>query len=275
MKKRIFKAMWLSVMAVVVVTVSSCSSDSDFFGLDGLEDFKSTQISTKSGLVDISEYLTISTCNSEKWTENDYRSIDKAIQRMNISYSKNRNQYIINEQVKASELNMSDSLYCAVTTMLEYTNYIFANSSNNNKRRIKSRSTEQGGLYILPDCVPAAVSNMGQNAPSYESAIAKCDELYPNWRNEGGIPSASVESFIELYTSVTPYNDLSFCGTGEQFHPNYVITFGSHAANAYRSFKDMYGGCGIIYYTDSSASSILNGGSGILLASESFTIYVF
>lgn len=30
MKKRIFKAMWLSVMAVAVVTVSSCSSDSDF-----------------------------------------------------------------------------------------------------------------------------------------------------------------------------------------------------------------------------------------------------
>lgn len=30
MKKRIFKAMWLSVMAVAVVTVSSCSSDSMF-----------------------------------------------------------------------------------------------------------------------------------------------------------------------------------------------------------------------------------------------------
>jgi hypothetical protein len=38
MKKRIFKAMWLSVMAVAVVTVSSCSSDSDFFGQDGMEE---------------------------------------------------------------------------------------------------------------------------------------------------------------------------------------------------------------------------------------------
>lgn len=41
MNKKVFKAIWLSVMAVVVVIVSSCSSDSDFFRLDGLEDMES------------------------------------------------------------------------------------------------------------------------------------------------------------------------------------------------------------------------------------------
>ena len=43
MNKKVFKAMWLSVMAVAVVIVSSCSSDSDFFGLDGVDYIESIE----------------------------------------------------------------------------------------------------------------------------------------------------------------------------------------------------------------------------------------
>jgi|GEM_PF-4998675 len=53
MNKNVFKAMWLSVMAVAVVTVSSCSSDSDFFGLDGLEDI----YNQRNGMIESNEYI--------------------------------------------------------------------------------------------------------------------------------------------------------------------------------------------------------------------------
>ncbi len=266
MKKRIFKAMWLSVMAVAVVTVSSCSSDSDFFGLDGLEDFKSTHISTKSGLVDISEYLDISTCNSEKWTENDYISIDKAIQRMGISFLESKNQYVIDFR-NAEDINVSDTLFNLIESMFEHSNAIFKESSDK-LLRVKTRCIES--VMTIPNCVPAAISSMGKDAPLYSVVISRCDELYPNWRNSGGVPGYAVHGLINEYTTVVQYTDMGFCGPSNTSLNNIVMLINSsHAVNAYSCSKM---GTTLIYYHDNSSTSR---GDGLVFESQVNAIFPF
>lgn len=163
---------------------------------------------------------------------------------------------------------MSDSLYDIVVSMFEHTNSIM----NANQKKISRKKVKAGDISsALPDCVPAAISHMGKDAPSYQAAIAKCTELFPKWKTSGGVPENQIESFIEVYTPVTARTDMSFC-KGNTSLENLVMVFLSgnygHAVNAYQYTSST----GTISYSDYSATST---GNGSIKVGQLRTIYTF
>lgn len=115
---------------------------------------------------------------------------------------------------------------------------------------------------------------MGIGAPSYDDAIKKCDELFPDWREEGGVDVNKIEMFIEQYTSVESYSNLDYWGSGEYIAPNYVTTMvldgKTHAANAFWIDKNNYNS--VIYCRDYSSSSK---GDIVVNELQLHSIYVF
>lgn len=257
----------MAVSVTVALFSASCSND-EFFGFDNLE-MSEKQIATRASSLNkpFADYLSISSNEVREWTEKDFISFSDAIKRLGVNYSNSKQKYIYND-VTSNEINISDSLYDCMINMLELTNTVIKNSSKASKKRLKKRSPE--GDYFLPDCVPAAIAHMGQNAPTYAQAIAKCDELFPNWRTQNGVSPDSVEYFIEFYAPVTEYTDLSFCSSGVTYLPNILMGFATHVVNAYR--VSIIEGLSVIYYEDYSSTSC---GNGFILGYEMRQIFPF
>ncbi len=267
MDKKNFRAIWLFATAFAMLIITGCNNDEDFFQWEDL-DINNFNPTTRSACLSYSDYLTISSFERRLWTEKDYESISKAIERMEIIFSESENMYIFNA-FNVNEINISDSLYKCVKQMLEHTNGIIKKTAKTKISRLKARSNEGSASGLLPDCVPAAVANMGTNAPSYDEAIAKCDEMFPGWRTSGGVPIDEIQSFIEVYTPVTEYSDLSTFSMGETTLDNDVMVFATHAVNAYRIFKSAISP--VIYYEDHSSSG---SGGGFILGEEMRRIYI-
>ena len=269
MNLKVFKSICMAIAGVLMITVASCSNE-DYLGL---ENFDNSQTFTRSASIDYSEYLTISTTEFGEWTEKDFESIDKAIERFNIVYSDTENRYKY-DVTSGEDINISDSLYLCVTKMIDHTNAIFEKTDGGKIVRMKTRSTESSSSTTteLPDCVPAAISNMGRNAPAYSEVIKKCDELFPSWRTQGGVPIDEVKNLIEYYVPVTEYDNLDPFPEGSAYSlPNYVMIFNNHAVNAYKMSK-LWGGLITIYYEDHSSTTT---GGGFILGREMRRIYVF
>lgn len=216
------------------------------------------------------QYLTISSLNPQDWSYDEYLDINAAVERIGVSFSHEKNIYEF-QVSSGNEVNMSDSMYSVVTKLFEHTNYVF-NISDRKKVRRKAENSEWN--YILPDCVPAAVSHMGIGAPSYSDAIAKCDQLFPNWRSQGGVPTAKVWDYVKLYAPVFQFSDMSYWNVPIMNLNNLVMIFSSsrytHAVNAYKMGK--IGSYCIIYYHDFSASSV---GDGAIMEGQMNYIYPF
>ena len=271
-----FRTIWLAIIAFMMITVTSCSNHEDYFGLD-VENKSNVKRTTRTSCIDCSEYLTISAYDLKEMTEKDLETLDNAISRMGISVTESPKKYIY-EASCGKEINISDSLYTTIVKMIDNTNRIFADSDILNQSkvtRMKSRAAEppSSSPSTLYDCVPAAISHMGRNAPSYEAVIKKCDELYPKWRTDKGILLSEIESLIRYYIPVSMYRDLSYFTIGSHFVPNYVTVFGFHAVNAYRISKTPYISTNLIHYYDysSTAKSI----SGFIFEEEMTCIYIF
>lgn len=256
---------FLATLSLVLIT--SCVND-DFYGFDFSND-DDIETSISEGL-QFSNHLTISSLNTASWTEDDFASFCSAVERIGVTFSESRQKYVFGAK-NGRRINVSDSLYDKVIEMFEHTNKIIA-SSNSKVTRKKDRTREQG--FVSPDCVPAAIANMNhEDAPTYDEAIAKCNQLFPFWRILGGVPIDSVESFIEEYVPVTRYTIISSNTIGNQALPNYVMRFcsGAHAVNAYNFNYSYYAGQ-IIYYHDYSATSH---GDGSLFVSQMYDIFIF
>lgn len=198
MKKKI-KGSWLLLIVVAAFgVIAACTADDDIWGL---EDETETSFSgkTRAALSDTMEFLSISTYNSEEWTDSDYKVMDEAADRIGVSFSKLRNKYVF-EHSSAKGLNMPDSLYDLVCSQFELTNQIM----NEKQKKISRRKVKSGDVSSQdPNCVPVAISHMGQGAPSYKDAVAACDKYAEDWRTSGGVPSSLVGPIINLFTSVT------------------------------------------------------------------------
>lgn len=264
MRRHLLISSFLFLVSLVLTT--SCNND-DFWRFDNLcED--DTAFSINEGL-QTTNRLTISSLNTANWTDDDYNSFCTAVERIGITFSESEQKYLFNEK-NCSRINISDSLYNKVIEMFEHTNRIIA--SSNKITRKKNGTREQG--FISPDCVPAAIANMiHENAPTYDEAIARCNQLFPFWRIYGGVPIESVESFIDEYVTVTRCTSWSVDVIGDYSLPNYVmrINYGTHAVNTYNFNYTYYAGQ-IIYYHDYSASTH---GDGALFANQMYDIFVF
>lgn len=256
----------LFVVSVSLVTITGCNND-DFFGLD-YQYGDDIDISVSDGLLTTNR-ITLSSLNTANWTEDDYLSFSTAVERIGVSFSESKQKYVFSEK-NGSRINVSDSLYNKVIEMFENTNTIIA--SSNKITRKKNLSREQGG--IIPDCVPAAIAHMNhQNAPTYDEAISRCNQLFPSWIQNGGVPINSVQSFIEEYVAVARYTSILSNTIGDHYMPNYVLRIysGTHAVNAYNYNYSYYAGK-IIYYHDYSQSSR---GDGALFASQMYDMFVY
>ena len=254
---------------VFLCTFTSCSSD-DFYGFDYCNDTDSALQINSIKQINTTEYLTISSECTDDWTESDYRAFSLAVERIGISYSEKKHVYEFRTN-SAKEINISDSLYNIVINLFEHTNNIFRSHNNKNFKNPKSRNCENS--FSIPDCVPSAIAWMGQDAPSYSTVVSRCDELFPNWLQNGGISGNAVFSLISEYASVYYCTDMSFCNSTENSLNNIVTLFIwghlGHAVNAYKCTK--YGSV-LIYYHDHSSSSQ---GDGVMFESELVSIYPF
>ena len=108
-------ALLIAVAAMIGITIfGSCSADGDFWGFDN--EYASSE-NTRSEVKDMSEYLTLSSYDFTKWTDEDYAIIGKAIERMNITL---KNERYVPLMSSAKAINVSDSLY--ITTLLSTKN---------------------------------------------------------------------------------------------------------------------------------------------------------
>jgi len=144
-------------------------------------------------------------------------------------------------------------------------------------KKIKRRKIASGDILGYGyDCVPAAISNMGENAPTYSQAIAKCTEMFPGWTTHG-VDLDDVESFIEVYASVIAFNNLTFCSGLTGTLPNVVTCYrhypfgsGNHAVNTCSFVRTGY--TTILYYHDVSSASQ---GNGSINVEQILKIYPF
>ncbi len=256
----------IAMCATLTLLITNCSHD-EVFGLE--KPYLTEDPFSSSSLDDVlyESFLSISSKDVKKWDEKDYISCDIAINRLGVVFCHSKNKYVYND-VSYDDINISESLYNCVLTMLERTNSIIASTEKPVFARVKTRSNESSGP--LPDCVPAAIAHMGQNAPTYNAAILKCDELFPTWRTSGGVPPASIESFIEVYTPVTEQNNLNIYPEGVTLLPKLVMVFESHAVNATRVFR--MGSSSTIHYEDHSSQSL---GDSFILGSEMSMLFTF
>ncbi len=278
--KEFFKTIWLTVIAFVIMTTTSCSSDADYFGLDDVNETYNAERTTRASFIDCSEYLTISSYDISKWNDDDFNAYDAAVERIGVSFSKTKNKYVF-EEPNAEKINISDSLYNCVISMHEHSNMLI------NKvmipydvavKRVKSSNTES----LSPpssmtardnDCVPAAISKMGVGAPTYQAVIARCDSLFKDWDTNGGVPTSNVRELIEYYTPVVEETDLEFLDSDDEIFPRCVTLLGSsggHAVNAVRIH--LKNGVYKIDYQDFSKSSK---GNGSISADFLYKIFLF
>ncbi len=200
-----------AAMALCINLTGSCSADDDYFGLDD----ESYSYQTRAATSDTLRYLTLSTYDQEKWTDEEFATLADAAMRMGVYFSKSKNKYVFSES-NGKNINVSDSLYDLVKSQFEHTNSILNAKKSAKVRRRKTSSIETIG--VVPNCVPTAISHMGQGAPSYEDAIVACDTIDPGWLQKGGVASNKVGRIIRVFTPVTSMKNVDSFGTGYNFN---------------------------------------------------------
>ena len=278
------KTKWLFTLASALLLLTGCSGNHpDFESAPTIT--PSGELFTRSASIDYSEYLDVSTGDVSQWTEEDFLAADQTIHRLEVSFSNEANKYVY-QAPNAESINVSYTLYNCVVGMFEYTNSLFAKYNKQSITRMKTRSGESSSSSSsqLPDCVPAAVSHMGQSAPAYSDAIAKCDQMFPGWRTSGGLTENQAKQLIEEYTSVTKHTNFGFCGFTHPLDEKSVndlvtlfnFTAGDHhAANTFRIKNRESASSIVIYYYDYSTSGSPNGKLGIASGKEMNCIFVF
>ena len=264
-------ALLVAVATMIGITINgSCSADEDFWGFD--EEYTSTE-NTRSEVKDMSEYLTLSSKNIKEWTQKDYLNFGIAADRMGVSFVNGK--YVF-KALRGKDINVSDSLIDVVKDLFGYTNTILnANMSNSNIPREKIRSPEM--IYLLPNCVPMAVSKMEDSTrvPPYEAIEAACDARFIGWRENGGVPTEEVEGFVKIYTRVDTYDHLGFCtsDTTKLYHCVMQINRSpnNHAVNAIECVK--IGNSKTVFYYDYSTSGLPTGKPGTISEGELYEIY--
>lgn len=258
MNKKVFKAMRLSVMAVAVVTVSSCSSDSDFFGLDGLEDMDYLNPLTN---YQSEEYLDLDIESKDilHLSDEDNMIIGKALARFDIRYTKD-SLYDMSH-LSAEKLNMSEELFYHIKSGFEYTNSIKTKYKiSKSIKRSKNRSTEYWGQVPF-DCFPVAVSHYGDISLSL--VYSKCDSVCSNWRTLGYFPHLYRERVItslglsyawlsQFYKSTGMFNAIVTMEQGEIDHDVNGIVYYKNSSPITDYYNDI-----ILYqdYTNGGARS--------------------
>ena len=253
-------------VCLVMLLVTNCNYD-EVLGLDQDIVFPSAIDENYMQNRDAGDYLTISSDCADQWTEKDYIAFSHAVERIGVQFSAKKQMYVF-AAPDTRGLNMSDTLYRAVIEMFGNSSKIL-NSNTKGKRIRRTKTRSEGFGFAIPDCVPAAISHMGRNAPSYSTVTARCYELYPNWIHYG-MPGELVGPLINEYADAATYYNMAFCTSMMSSLNNFVMLIGgSHCVNAYECTKIE---STLIYYHDYSSTSE---GDGVIFESELDKIFPF
>lgn len=247
----------------------ACTGNDD---IEILNDMETRQTRCVPSILNLSSY------EPTKWTANDYEMMAEAAIRMGVSFSKSKNKYIY-EASSGADVNIADSLYNLVKNQFELTNSII-NSAGNTKVVRRKTSEMEGNNSEIPNCVPMAISNMGQNAPSYAEVVAACDSIDPGWRTKGGVDSDKVQTILNLYTPTTYRTNMNGVNSGTNLNKCVLLIdqgdSKDHAVNA-TQYEIRIGSDhhyhGFIYYKDHTSNSNL--GDGAILVSQMTAIFTF
>lgn len=236
--KGLFKTIWVAAVAFVIMTATSCSSDTDYFGLDELEGSAIIPLTETD-----SEYLDLDIDTITVWSNNDLRILNEAEYRMGITYDNEKREYSKKHE-SYLELNISKKLYNRIWDNYCYNNSILSVSS---LARVKSRNIETTDSQY--NCVPLSLSHCC-NKP-YDEVVKVCSKHDSIWPNRGvdlcyvALIVADLGKCVTTYygrsdiidsygDSVVPINGMLITETGGT--PQY------HAVCAYK-----YDGSGLIF----------------------------
>lgn len=193
-QKKLFLLMFSSVL--LSSTFISCEGN----GMYGIEEDLypcSEEMESVKTRAAYTEYLSLPTYDPQKWSQEEHDKMVLAAERMGISFV--NNCYVF-AATSGKEVNISDSLFITVKKQFGYTNKILNDASFKTVNRLKRGNAESSS--IINDCVPRAIEHMGQNAPSFDAAVAMCDKRDPGWRERGGIDSGHVGLIINEFAKV-------------------------------------------------------------------------
>ena len=277
-KTTILTAITALMATMTIALILSCDSD-DLFGLDEQQQTAQTSM-TRAG-IDMSEYLELSTYDYTAWSNDDYRIISTAIERMGLSYNKDKHRYQFNID-KNSNINISDSLYAMIIDMAEYSNSILFV----NKKKIKRRKTRNSdAVGVVPDCVPVALSHIASpvyQQPTYDAVVAVCDSIDSHWRSQGGVKTSKVYSVISCFAPTYPLGPngmVSSMDTVQLSKCVMLIDKGGdidHAVNAvYFVSNQNHPSRSLIFYLDYTSGSVNEKKPKFITPSEMTLIFPF
>ena len=176
-------ALLIAIAAMIGITIyGSCSADGDFWGFD--EEYASTK-NTRAEKTDMSEYLTLSTSDPFKYTEEDWNIIGKAIMRVTIKYEDGLSHV---QETKGTELNMSKELFSFIKQGFEDGNKLIQEKKHGLskiKKQIVRRKTRdvEGNIHICTgnDCVGHSIASyLGLNIEYVNNTIHAKYHDYPD-----------------------------------------------------------------------------------------------
>ncbi len=267
-QKKLFLLMFSSVL--LSSTFISCEGNGMYGIEEDLYPYSEEMESVKTRAA-YTEYLYLPTYDPKKWNQENHDIVALAAERMGISFV--NNCYVF-AATSGKEVNISDSLFITVKEQFGYTNKILNETSFKTVNRLKRGNFESPNTTPEPNCVPKAISNMGQSAPSYSSIVSICDIWDPDWRTTGGVSSTFVGPLIRLYTSVKSMASLP---ADTLFTTNRCVMLinkggiADHAVNATSISKS--GNGHTIFYVDYSSSG--NGATGSINSAQMTAIYPF
>ena len=196
-----FKGMYallVAVAAVIGITIyGSCSADEDFWGFD--DEYTSTE-NTRSEAKDVSEYLTLSTYEPNKWTDKDRVILGKAFLRLTIQ---NDDGLSYVQETKVGGLNMSEELFNFIKNGFEYGNKLLRENNygqTNKKKQISRRKTRdpEGSIHNCTgnDCVGHSIAYyLHRNLEEVNNIIKAKLPTYP----DSIVPKTELEATLDLF----------------------------------------------------------------------------
>ena len=226
-------ALLIAVAACIGITIyRSCSADEDFWGFD--EEYTSTE-NTRSEVKDMSEYLTLSTYEPNKWTYEDNMIIQKALNRMTIK-SKDGMGFI--QETKGSELNMSKELFNFIKNGFEGGNKLMKENNHSksyNKKSISRRKTRNPENFnfhncTYQDCVGHCIAYYrGLNVDEVNNTIQARYSYYPDFY----VRDEDIEDVFGLFWSFVCHGYFLPQNATFPYAVPGIILIPNHAINGY------------------------------------------
>lgn len=188
--KGLFKTIWVAAVAFVIMTATNCSSDTDYFGLDELED---VQCLYSLNTYQDSNHLDMQESYFKNFTDEDWKIYIEAESRLSYIVSEDGQRSIV--QKSGGQVNISDRLFDNIKSNIENTNKLISCNNEASIARIKTLNIEpelEGN-----DCVGLCIADyLNLDIVSVNKKIAL---EYPEYATGGGVLLANLLDVVRIF----------------------------------------------------------------------------